>query len=372
MRAVRWHRVLTVCWVFPVFSLMSLWNNLWLGLDWLIFPKFRRQQVVRPVFVVSLPRTGTTNLLHGLTDAGMPFTAMALWESLLAPSIAQKKVLRLAWRMMPTPMRNMVRRADRRLLAKLNAIHKVSLFSQEEDELALMWSWSTAYMAFFYPESEVFRDVCRFDSAVSERRKARIMRRYKRLIQRHLHALPRGHGRRFLAKNPLMASKVRALATTFSDARAVVIDRDPRRVLPSSEVLLNHLLTFSTDVPLQKEARKEFFLLIEDFQHHLHNTLATQAVMPVVVVPFDQLIQDRQATLKALVGMLGEQIGSLASQQKEDGHHTAARYTPWTSDELSSVLTRPWPTWPDAMCLPHEQVQTPDTPESRVPATPHE
>ena len=198
------------------------------------------------------------------------------------------------------------------------------------------------------------------------------MRRYKRLIQRHLHALPGGHGRRFLAKNPLMASKVRALATTVPDARAVVIDRDPRRVLPSSEVLLNHLLTFSTDVPLQKEALKEFFLMLEDFQHHLHNTLATQAVMPVVVVPFDQLIQDRQATLKALVGMLGEQIGSLAPQQKEDGHHTAARYTPWTSDELSSVLTRPWPTWPDAMCLPHEQVQTPDTPESRVPATPHE
>ena len=40
MRAVRWHRVITVCWVFPLFSLMSLWNNLWLGLDWLIFQSF--------------------------------------------------------------------------------------------------------------------------------------------------------------------------------------------------------------------------------------------------------------------------------------------------------------------------------------------
>ena len=49
--------------------------------------------------------------------------------------------------------------------------------------------------------------MCRFDAEVSERRKARIMRRYKRLVQRHLHALPQGHGLRFLAKNPLMASK---------------------------------------------------------------------------------------------------------------------------------------------------------------------
>ena len=111
-----------------------------------------------------------------------------------------------------------------------------------------------------------------------------------------------------LAKNPLMACKVQALATTFPDRRAVVIDRDPRRVLPSSEVLLNHLLTFSTDVPLQKGLAKSS-LLLEDFQHHLHNSLATQAVMPTVVVPFNQLIQDRQATLKALIGMLGEQRG---------------------------------------------------------------
>ena len=57
------------------------------------------------------------------------------------------------------------------------------------------------------------------------------MRRYKRLVQRHLHALPQGHGLRFMAKNPLMASKVQALSTAFPDARAIVIDRDPRRVL---------------------------------------------------------------------------------------------------------------------------------------------
>ena len=53
-------------------------------------------------FVVSLPRTGTTNLLHGLTDSGR-INPLALWESLLAPSVVQKKVLRLAWRVMPTP-----------------------------------------------------------------------------------------------------------------------------------------------------------------------------------------------------------------------------------------------------------------------------
>ena len=84
----------------------------------------------------------------------------------------------------------------------------------------------------------------------------------------------------------------------------------------SSEVLMKHLLTFSTDVPLQKAAREEFLLLLEDFQHHLHHTLATQAVMPTVVVPFDQLIRDRHATLGALVRMLGEQMGASRRRRK--------------------------------------------------------
>ena len=39
-------------------------NNVALALDWVLYPRFRRQKIENPVFVVSLPRTGTTNLLQ--------------------------------------------------------------------------------------------------------------------------------------------------------------------------------------------------------------------------------------------------------------------------------------------------------------------
>ena len=350
MRALRWHRFITVCWVFPLFCLLSLWNNVGLALDWLLFPRFHCQPVERPVFVVSLPRTGTTNLLHGLTDPGMPFTALTLWESLLAPAVVQKKLLRFLWRGLPKAFKQMLRKADAKLFQQLNVIHKASLFCKEEDELALIWSLSTAYLGFFYPESNVFRDLYRFDQEVSVRRKTRIMKRYRRLAQRHLYALPPDQRRRFLAKNPLMPYKVKALATEFPDATAVIIERDPKSVFPSGEILLSHLLDFATDVPLSKKERQTFIDLIEDFQHHLYQTLAVDRIMPTVLVPFKDLVKDRNGVLKALATQLGEEDFKLSNAPEEE-HRTQARYAPWTQEELNTFLRQPWPNWPNAMWL---------------------
>ena len=371
MRAWRWRRVFVVVWVFPLFGLLTAWNQLGLALDWLLYPTFRKQSIHKPVFIVSLPRTGTTNLLHGMTDPGMPFTAMALWESLLAPSVTQKKLLRLLWRHAPSALRQLLRKMDDKLFKGLNVIHKASLFCKEEDEMALMWSLSTAYMGFFYPESDVFRDLHRFDREVSPARKHRIMTRYKRLVQRHLYALPEGERRRFVAKNPLMPFKVQALSEHFPDATAVLIDRDPKRVLPSAEQLILLLLDFATDVPLSDQERQSFIDLIEDDQHHLHEHLAQKPVMPGIVIRFPDLIKRREEVLTALISELGCDETPVFTASAQATHKTPARYTPWTEAQLNDVLSRPWPSWPNAMCLLHEEWQAPRTRQSQGPAKVH-
>ncbi len=365
MRAWRWRRVLVVVWLFPLFGLIATWNQIGLALDWMFYPGFRKQPIQKPVFIVSLPRTGTTNLLHGMTDAGMPFTALALWESLIAPSVTQKKMLRFLWRNAPSFIQSLLRKTDAKLFKGLNVIHKTSLFCKEEDELALMWSLSTAYMGFFYPETEVFRDMHRFDRDVSPARKRRIMTRYQRLIQRHLYALPDGARRRFVAKNPLMPFKVQALAAHFPDATAVLIERDPKRVLPSAEQLILHLLDFATDVPLSDQERQSFIDLIEDDQHHLHAHLALEPVMPGIVIRFPDLVQRREEVLTELLSVLGCEETPVFSESAQATHKTPARYTPWTEEELSQVLSRPWPSWPNAMCLLHEEWQAPGTRQSQ-------
>ena len=97
MRAIRLHRLVQVLWLLPLFLLLLITNNIALTIDWILFPRFKKQVIKNPIFIASLPRTGTTNLLHSLTSINSTFTAMSLWEIILAPSIIQKKTYRLFW-----------------------------------------------------------------------------------------------------------------------------------------------------------------------------------------------------------------------------------------------------------------------------------
>ncbi len=350
MRAWRWHRFVQTAWLVPFFGFLCAVNNACLLLDWVFFPNFRKRLVMRPVFVVSLPRTGTTNLLHGLVEGNGGITAMALWESLLAPSILQKRLGRWFWCMASDAARRRWARWTDALLADLDAIHRTGMAQVEEDDLALMWSFSSAYLSFFFPESPVFRSLLRLDQAVPKARQKRIMKRYRRLVQRHLHGLHHAEEIRFVSKNPLMIPKLRALAEEFPDAQTVVIDRDPLQVFPSTEALFKQLLLLATDVPLSGEERNEVHRLLEDWRHHLQMNLVECPVLPCVVVRFEDLIRDRAGVLENLfLHFSVEGSASATLNEASTRHRSPAQYTPWSNAQLKEQLSEPWPTWPSSM-----------------------
>ena len=133
-------------------------------------------------------------------------------------------------------------------LKKLNSIHRISLFKKEEDEIILMWALSSVY-EFFYPESNVMRDLFRFDMDLSEKRKTRIMKIYYRMVQRHLFALNKNSNKRYIAKNPSMAAKVDSISNFFPRGKAIIIDRNPCCVFPSTVKLQSFLFNLATDIP---------------------------------------------------------------------------------------------------------------------------
>lgn len=355
MRAWRWHRVSRVVWLVPLFTALLVWNNVALALDWLFFPSFRNQVVKRPVFVVSLPRTGTTNVLHALNSPGMPFSSMALWECLIAPSVIQRKVLRWIWRRLPNSAREVVFQLDKRMFGKLNAVHNTSLFLHEEDELVLMWSLSTVYVGLFYPESVVLRELYHFDERVSEKRKGRITRRYRRLVQRHLYAIGASEDVRFLAKNPAMAGKVKAIAQHFPGAQAVVIERPPHNILPSTELLVSIQLKSATDVPVSDRERLAIYEILEGFRRNLQKQLVERNCLPYKVLAFPDLVQKRKASMNALLQWLGHS-DSFHNAESSAVHRSKKMYVPLTDEELQRALQQPWPTWPmkDILVVPHE------------------
>ena len=350
MRAWRWHRLRQVCVMLPLFTLMMVVNNVALALDWVLYPEFSRQNIEKPVFVVSLPRTGTTNLLHALNAPGMPFTSMKLWESLLAPSVVQKKLIRWCWKSLPSVIKDGVRRMDKKIFHSLNSVHHASLFLPEEDEMVLFWSLSTAHLGLFYPESQVMRDHFRFDELLPDRQKARIMRRYKRLIQRHLYALGSERTLRFLSKNPSMAAKVEAISHLFPDAQAVVIERPPHNILPSTGLLVATQMAVATDVPMSDEEVQATCSILEDFRHNLQRHLSYRQVMPFAVMKFSDLVRDRGASVNALLQWLKCEA-SYSPLEQPQAHTSRKAYTPLTDEELAKVLREPWPVWPSHAVL---------------------
>ena len=360
MRAWRWHRIRQVCVMLPLFTLILVVNNVALTLDWILYPHFRRQAIEKPVFVVSLPRTGTTNLLHALNAPGMPFTSMKLWESLLAPSIIQKKVLRWCWKHTPSFLRRAVRRLDARVFKTLNTVHHASLFLPEEDEMALFWSLSTAHLGLFYPESEVMRDHFRFDDLLDERQKNRIMTGYKRLVQRHLYALESREPVRFLSKNPAMAAKVETIAKYFPDAQAVVIERPPHSILPSTALLVQTQMTVATDLPMSASETLATYRILEHFRHHLQRQLVDRQSMPFAVVQFIDLVRDRGASINALLQWLGTDASYLPQEQIR-AHTSKKAYKTMSDVELTEVLHQPWPAWPATSILSMSESTTPSS-----------
>ena len=66
----------------------------WLGflLDSILFRDCRNLLIREPVFIVGVPRSGTTFLHRLLARDEEQFTSMKFWEILFAPSIIQKKI----------------------------------------------------------------------------------------------------------------------------------------------------------------------------------------------------------------------------------------------------------------------------------------
>ena len=174
MRFPYFKRVVVVFFMIPIFTFLFIVNNFFLLIDNIFFYKFKKINVNEPVFIVSMPRTGTTMLLHILSSMENEFTSFKLWELLFAPSISQK-VIFLTINQIDQKMNLKIKKAiiyfSDKVYKNISTIHNTGLEQPEEDELILIWSLSSAYIQYFYPDSQLFDSFLHFDNQVSEKKK---------------------------------------------------------------------------------------------------------------------------------------------------------------------------------------------------------
>ncbi len=296
--AVSWRRRLVMLAFLPLLALVLLLH--WLGLfaDELLFRGERRVVIREPLFILGVPRSGTTTLHHILAQDPQ-FTTFRTWECLFALSVSARRFWLALARvdgLIGQPGRRLVRWIERRGFAALDAVHPMSLDSPEEDYFALLPVLSCFILVLPFPFAEHLWRVGRFDADLKPDERQALVDFHYRCLQKHLYV--HGSEKRLLSKNAAFAPLAHSLVARYSDARFIVCVRDPVAALPSQLSSIRDGLAFF-GVPPQSAAIRE--RLIDQLQFYYLNLSQALATVPA----------ERQAWLQ--LGDLRDQLDARIS-----------------------------------------------------------
>src|SRR3990172_248323 len=217
-----------------IIPLQQLLTFICFYLDEIFFPAYHRQEIKAPVFIVGNFRSGST-LLQRLLAQDRQFTSMNIAEIYIAPTLTQREF----WKLLGAIDRILFGGSGRRFIEKrdkswLNSLqmHKVGLFTPDEDEGLLVTIWSTMFLQYVFPVMDELPPFDRFDEGLPKGQRQRIMGFYRAIIRRHLYA--HGGDRIYLAKSPGHAARIDSLVEFFPDARIIYLTRNPMRMVPSA------------------------------------------------------------------------------------------------------------------------------------------
>jgi hypothetical protein len=301
----------------------------WLGflLDEILFPGYRRVRIREPLFVVGLPRSGTTFLHRVLARDRDRFTTTRLWELLLAPSVTQRKVmlgLGALDRALGRPLGRLLAASAGWGFRWMEAIHEVALSDPEEDYFLLLPVFACFLLVVPYPYHPAVWELARFDALPEKKRRA-IMAFYRRALQRHLYVA--GPEKQLLSKNPAFTPFLRSILETYPDARILCCVRNPEEAVPSVLSSLRPGAEFLGYEMSEPRIRDGFLEMLAHFSEHAMETLAQVPPNRYAFVPFPFLKTDvRRFVLKEVYGRFGWWAGDAFRAALEEDREKGAAY----------------------------------------------
>lgn len=227
------YRLAVLAIFLPLLVATQLIHSLGFLLDEVLFRGYRKVEIYAPVFVIGVPRSGTT-FLHRLLASDSRYTTFSTWECLFAPSISQRYFWRgvgAVDRRIGRPLRRLLAWIERRAFAWMDDVHPVRLDSPEEDYLAFMPLLCCFILVVPFPEADWVWRMGRFDRDVPPRERDVLIGWYRLCLQKHLYF--HGRDKTLLSKNASFAGMAGSLAMAFPDSRIVVCDRDSVQVVAS-------------------------------------------------------------------------------------------------------------------------------------------
>lgn len=345
MRWFNLRRIVVSLLLFPLFILTFINNTIFLLLDHVFFPGFKKQNIKDPVFIIAAPRSATTFLYHSLAYQKDKFTAMRFWEIIFAPSILQKYIILFLFRIdkkIGSPLKKFILWAEEFLFGKIKKIHLIGLNMPEEDEAILLWNLSTLYLWYFYPDSDYFKAFYTFDESMEADQRKKIMRTYFRYLQRHNYVFNRDNSKRFVSKNPIMMPKIASLYSICPDAKIININRCPSVTIPSTLQLNNTLFSVFTSRPPNARVDNESIELLVKWYQLAHKNLDKYFPESHLKLSFNPLVQKEPSEIAKIAAFLEIPIEDFkfADSNKKVSHKSANQYIPLQGEAFEMIMEK--------------------------------
>lgn len=329
-------RLLSLGLALPPYSALQGLNWAGLALDRWLYPHYATATPEQPLFILGLPRSGTTFVHRSLAAADTEFHSMRTWEALLAPSVCQRRLWQGLAKIDQRWLRGIAQRGLDTLVhwaaSGLDEIHSVSLQDAEEDYLALLPAAACFLAVLAFPDREDLWQLGYLDQ-LPEKQRRRILSTYLDILARQQYA--QGHHRRLLSKNAAFGSWAGALASALPEARFLICIREPAKGLDSQLSAIEPTMQALGTHAQPDRLRARFVELFAHQYRHLRQ-VCTDYPDRTEVVDMDLLAENPGPVLKQALRGLGlpisEQLQAAfeQAQRQGQGHRSRPSQQPLT------------------------------------------
>ncbi|MBL6782054.1 MAG: sulfotransferase [Alphaproteobacteria bacterium] len=300
-KTVNMFAIMTKAVVLSFLAFLFLIHRLAFALDIILFPRLKKVSIDKPLFIVGLPRSGTTTAHRFMASHTELFTSMPLWELLFAPALCQKYLIWGLYRVdnaVGGLFFKVIKWIQMRLGTGLANIHPIDLTKPEEDYLGLL-PFDGCFLRFLmFPFSKSTWDLGDFSSMTETRRK-KLLTAYRGLVQRHL--IFRGEDKRLLSKNPSFTTWVSDLAKTFPDAEFIGMHRDLEQTVPSQLSSIHSGLKIFGYSAKDPHIVKRFVMLLKLYQSRI-KVDASNLGSRMLILDFRELVGTPDKAIEVLYG----------------------------------------------------------------------